>query len=91
MWHASVAPQGLLLPESFLRKVAFDALDGVGDASLGQWEEAFDRFFHLKRRLSEAEQGLVGAAIDIRGTDEQTKRWLKVRQYLPEGYKNRKE
>lgn len=78
------------MPLEFVRHLAQKHLLGVGDASLGEWEEFNDelRVFHLKRRLSAKEQETVGDAIDIRNTPEQEKRWLKVRQYLPDGYKD---
>jgi hypothetical protein len=77
----------------FVRHLAEKHLEGVGDASLGEWEEFNEdaRVFHLKRRLSAKEQEVVGDAIDIRGTDEQEKRWLKVHPYLPDDYKDWKD
>lgn len=76
-----------------MRHLARKHLEGVGDASLGEWEEfnAEQRVFHLKRRLNEKEHQRVGEAIDIRNTPEQEKRWLKVRRYLPDGYKQWKD
>lgn len=93
MWHVSIAPTGIVLPQDVLRTYAFEALAGVGAALLGQWEEftgyAFTGYaFHLRRRLTEAEQTAVGDVVDIRGTPEQEKRWRAVRRYLPTGYKN---
>lgn len=81
----------MLLPTSMLRQQAYKALEGVGDTSRGQWEEISGRIFHLRRRLSEAEQAKVGDAIDIRGTPEQEKRWLAVRKYLPINYREFKD
>lgn len=83
MWHASVAAQGAALPESSLRELAHRALDGVGDASLGEWYEKGERAVHLRRRLSVGEQRSVGSAVDVRGTDEQIRRAAKVQCYLP--------
>lgn len=90
MWHVSVAAMSVLLPEDYLRKLALVELEGVGDASRGQWEEYTGNAFHLRRRLSDDEQKSVGDAIDIRDTPEHEKRWLKVRPYLPSGYKDYK-
>lgn len=83
----------MILPRELLRKLAFKALEGVGDASRGEWEEYEDFAFlyHVRRRLSEVEQARVGDAIDIRGTPEQEQRWLAVRKYLPAGYQNYKD
>ncbi len=82
---------GIALPEETLRKYAFEALENVGDASKGQWEEYTGFIFHLRRRLNDKEHVQVGDAIDIRGTPEQEKRWRKMRRYLPEPYKNYKD
>lgn len=92
MWHVSIGSR-LVLPLDFVRHLAQKHLEGVGDTTRGEWEEfnADARVFHLKRRLSEKEQESVGDAIDIRNTPEQEKRWLKVRQYLPDGYKQWKD
>lgn len=56
------------------RALAYAELEGVGDAALGQWEERFFAF-HLRRRLSEAEQQVVGPAVDIRGSKEEWRRY----------------
>lgn len=61
---------------------AWDALAGVGDASLGEWREHNGRFFHLRRRLSEAEQRQVGPALDIRRTPEALRRGLSLGSML---------
>jgi hypothetical protein len=92
VWHVSIGSR-IALPLEFVRHLAEKHLDGVGDASLGEWEEFNEdvQVLHLKRRLSAKEQEAVGEAIDIRGTDEQETRWLKVRQYLPDGYKDWKD
>lgn len=92
MWHASVK-SAVILPRELLRKLAFKALEGVGDTSRGEWEEYedFASLYHVRRRLSEAEQARVGDAVDIRGTPEQEKRWLAVRKHLPVGYRDFKD
>lgn len=53
-----------------LRSLAMDALAGVGDETLGQWEEWTGRAFHVRRRLRNKEQEGIGQAVDIRGTAE---------------------
>ncbi len=64
--------------------MAFEALKGVGDADLGEWEDWSERgCFHLKRRLRPEEQAQVGDACDIRGTEEQERRYQAVKQYIP--------
>lgn len=47
---------------------------GVGDASLGEWVERTSKAVHVRRRISEKEQLLVGEVRDIRGTEEATSR-----------------
>jgi len=74
-----------------LRQCALTALDGVGDASKGQWEEWTGNAFHIRRRLTDQEQARVGDTLDIRGTDEQEQRWLAVRPFLPAHYRDHKE
>ena len=88
VWHASAAsiPAGASRDE--LRAMAFEALVGVGDASLGQWEEWPGYAFHVRRRLTALEQAMVGAAVDIRGTPEQDRRYMAVREFLPVGFKD---
>ena len=90
MWHVSVHSTGALALETMLRRIAYQILQGYGDASRGQWEECPDGIFHLRRRLSAEEQLIVGDVLDIRGTPEQDKRWQRVQQYLPVGMKNYK-
>lgn len=69
--------------EQFLRASALDALRGVGNATLGQWEEWTGRFYHIKRRLTFDEQPKVGNTLDVRGTPEALKRRMAVQRYLP--------
>jgi hypothetical protein len=66
-------------------------LKGVGDVALGQWEEFTGYAYHIRRRLTQAEQQHVGQAVDIRGTPEQERRHGAVQRYLPEGLKDYKE
>jgi hypothetical protein len=65
--------------------IAYGILDGVGDASLGEWTE-WVQAFHLRRRLSNTEAELVGPVVDIRGTWEAKKRLNQVRKWLPKGW-----
>lgn len=53
---------------------AFKALEGVGDASLGEWVERTPKAVHIRRRISESEQMVVGGVRDIRGSEEATSR-----------------
>lgn len=64
--------------------MALDVLEGVGDATLGEWWEIGTIAVHLRRRLSLAEAVGVGPVVDVRGTWEMTKRLNAVRRYLPE-------
>ncbi len=52
-----------------LREIALRALSGVGDEAR-QWEQARPAAFHLRRRLTAAEEAITGPAIDYRGTAE---------------------
>ena len=62
------------------------ALEGVGDASLGEWEEVTEKAYHVRRRLTAEEQAGVGDACDIRGTaeaEERLQRSWKLVESLP--------
>lgn len=86
MWHASIAPKGIVLAEATLHRYALAALAGVGNAQLGEYEEYSGRAFHLRRRLSLAERALVGEVVDVRGTPEAERRLRPVRHLLPSGW-----
>jgi hypothetical protein len=87
VWHASVAPRRAFYGATMCEQVARSALDGLGDAGLGEWLEWSGVAFHLRRRLSPAEQARVGPVADIRGTDEARRRIgalpARVRALLP--------
>lgn len=51
VWHASVMSKD----PNFVRLHAEWALEGVGDAQLGEWREQHSAF-HIRRRLTLAEQ-----------------------------------
>lgn len=73
MWHAS----GNGGRVNVSRRIARQALAGVGDARLGEWEEVGSReIVHVRRRLSLAEQEAfeLPQVRDIRGTVEQGER-----------------
>jgi len=74
VWHASAASP--TFARATLELYARRMLDGVGDASLGEWVER-DRItprgwavVHVRRRLTPAEADRVGPVRDIRGTPE---------------------
>lgn len=50
------------------------ALDGLGDPALGEWHEWSGAAYHIRRRLTEAEQAGIGPAVDVRGTPEAVRR-----------------
>jgi hypothetical protein len=87
VWHVSTAGHQPDVTQAEVRAAAYAILDGYGDASLGEWEEIGRTAFHLRRRLSAAEQQRVGPVVDIRGTDEAVRRvsrvWRWVRQAGP--------
>lgn len=65
--------------------LAFLALLGVGDASVCQWREEGALAVHLKRRLTPSEMRYAGiaAVVDVRGTEEFTRRVQRIRPFLP--------
>lgn len=65
------------------RMRALEILAGVGDASLGEWEEQSEIAFHLRRRLTPMEQLSVGPARDLRGTREGEERLSRAWKWLP--------
>lgn len=70
VWHVSVAPLRAFYGATLCEKRARLALDGLGDAQLGEWTEWTGFAFHLRRRLNAAEAARVGPVVDIRGTPE---------------------
>lgn len=74
VWHASIKTRGGQR-DDVARRIALRALEGVGDESLGQWEEGGRSAFHIRRRLSLSEQIEAGLSMrDIRGTAEAVRR-----------------
>ncbi len=74
VWHASIRTLGHQRDE-VARRMALRELEGVGDESLGQWEEGGRSAFHVRRRLSLVEQIEAGLSMrDIRGTAEASRR-----------------
>jgi hypothetical protein len=65
-----------------LRRLALRHLAGVGDRS-AEWVEYHGSAYHLRRRLTEAEQEVVGEVRDCRGTDEWQVRLDRMRDKLP--------
>ena len=72
VWHVSVMPRRLMADRDLLC-MARKVLDGVGDRRRGEWMERHGAL-HLRRRLSQSEELLVGPVVDIRGTDEAKRR-----------------
>lgn len=67
-----------------LLDLAYLALQGVGDATLGEWRET-GTAVHVRRRLKPSEMRYAGIreVVDVRGTDEFTRRIRNIRPYLP--------
>lgn len=86
VWHASIAPRRIRLSPKLLEERALAALEGVGDATLGEWREMGAVAFHIRRRTTPEESAIVGELRDIRGTAEVTERLRPVRHLLPAGY-----
>jgi hypothetical protein len=70
VWHASAAKVGGGGSERELKALAYAALAGVGDRGAGEWVEWSGKAFHVRRRLTPAEQQRVGPVVDLRGTPE---------------------
>jgi hypothetical protein len=77
VWHASAMPthdHWVTPPRRACHRFALAALEGVGDAGLGQWEEWTGAAYHVRRRLAPDEQLAVGPVVDVRHTDEARRR-----------------
>lgn len=87
VWHASIAPRRAYYGATMCQRFAELALTGLGDAQLGEWREWSGAAYHLRRRVSVAEQRHVGPVRDIRGTAEARARAdalpRRVRELLP--------
>ena len=85
MWHAS----GRGASSDASLAIARRALEGVGDASLGEWiEAAGSGVVHVRRRVSGREARNRGLVVrDIRGTAEERRRLEIVRAELG-GYRD---
>lgn len=92
VWHASAsALSGWPTDQNFLRRCARAALEGVGNASEGEWEHWGNIAYHIRRRLSADEQAQIGDMVDVRGTAEAITRHNAVRQFLPIHMRDRRE
>src|SRR3954462_3820077 len=63
VWHASVSAGSMHMSEM----LAESALDGVGDAGLGEWRTPGERAFHIRRRLTPTEAANIEIK-DLRNT-----------------------
>ena len=70
---------------SILRAIALKEIQGVGDATHGQWEEVpeWGIAYHIRRRLSAGEEAITGPAVDIRGTEDAVARAMVVIRQCP--------
>ncbi len=81
VWHASAAN---LLTRKL---VAFSAIAGVGDATMGEWIEDNPAAIHVRRRLSAEEcAGFRLDVRDLRNTTEAAARLERMRFKLPAGF-----
>ena len=78
VWHASAATRGGIPIPEILEREALRQLAGVGDPMLGEWREWTGRAFHIRRRLTEAEQQRTGPVADIRRTPEALRRAVAI-------------
>lgn len=63
--------------------MAYEMLEGFGDATLGEWTEDRPKAFHLRRRLNLAEQKRVGEVVDCRTSPEAQQRYEAIKDLLP--------
>lgn len=63
--------------------MAYEQLDGFGDAALGEWAEDRPKAFHLRRRLTTKEQERIGEPVDIRGSVDERERMIALMRDLP--------
>jgi hypothetical protein len=83
VWHASAAPfPGLLALPSQCERLAYGALNGVGDPITGEWTEWTGKAFHVRRRLTVREEESVGPVVDVRGTTEVARRLAHIPRVL---------
>jgi hypothetical protein len=83
VWHASVRTYGGNM--ALAKEQALRALEGVGDATLGEWHEQGATAYHVRRRLSAAECEQTGLVMrDIRGTPEERQRMATVFREVPQ-------
>lgn len=66
-----------------LERIALRALEGIGNAQLGEWRELTDKAFHIRRRLRPTEEMLVGPAIDLRSSWEGIERFEQMKPFIP--------
>ena len=82
VWHASVSSR-FYYPDNVLEERARAVLDGVGNATLGEWVEIGNVAIHLRRRLtSDEEHGIEPRISDDRGTPEGERRFTQAWPYL---------
>lgn len=79
VWHASV--QALTTPTAW--RLAERALEGAGDAALGEWRDRGERVVHIRRRLTDAERGGLGVR-DVRGEPEERERMRALLRDVPQ-------
>lgn len=80
MWHAS----GKGFAGGDARQIALRALQGVGDAGRGEWEQASGHgVWHIRRRLRDPEEGMLLVVRDIRGSLEEQRRLQVVWREVP--------
>jgi len=82
VWHVSVHPLRRFYGATLCGQRAEQALAGLGDPTLGEWREWSGYAYHLRRRLTAAEQNPIGPAIDIRGTPEALRRFEAIPKHL---------
>lgn len=77
VWHCSVRHPA----RDAAIEIAYNALQGIGDANLGQWGE-WHTAFHLRRRLSAKEAEAIGPVVDIRNTTEAWRRFKALPAFI---------
>lgn len=82
MWHASASsPFG----PGTAWAMAERELEALGDPALGEWREPGNGgVVHIRRRLTDEEAARVGEVRDIRGTDEEARRFARLFKAAPQ-------
>lgn len=81
VWHASASAT----TQATAQWMALQALDGVGDKAAGEWHEARERAYHIRRRMTQDEMSMGKIELrDVRGTHEAAQRVERIVRVVPQ-------